>query len=210
MFTCLHLSNSRHLPLSSDSHCYTWTATSVWTCRLRRTRWCPPWETATTAALSSGCSVTWPWASDPSPSPLPPHHSHRNQSWHSTPSPGGSYQTRHTPLPVSAWPANAEIPGSSSGLSSITEVSPFTGLREAGPAMTSCGFGDLVMSRQGERCVCDLCLWRTLKSKHCPVSQLLALHPLCCSDCCLAAGQTNRRTSTTRILQGTSPQWPAL
>ena len=86
----------------------------------------------------------------------PLHHSHPNQSWLSTPSPGGSYHTHHTPLPVSAWPANAEILGSSSssgGLSSITEVSPFTGLREAGPAMTSCGFGDLVMSRQGERCV---------------------------------------------------------
>lgn len=72
MCTCLRLTDSRHLPLSSDSHCCTWTATSVWTCRLRRTRWCPPWETAMTAALSSGCSVTWPWASDPSPSPLPP------------------------------------------------------------------------------------------------------------------------------------------
>ena len=157
MCTCLRLTDSRHLPLSSDSHCCTWTATSVWTCRLRRTRWCPPWETAMTAALSSGCSVTWPWASDPSPSPLPPSTTLiLNQSWLSTPSPGGSYHTHHTPLPVSAWPANAEILGSSSssgGLSSITEVSPFTGLREAGPAMTSCGFGDLVMSRQGERCV---------------------------------------------------------
>lgn len=55
------------LLLFSGSPCCTWTATSVWTCRRRKTRWFPPSETATTAARSSGCSVTWPWASDPHP-----------------------------------------------------------------------------------------------------------------------------------------------
>lgn len=55
------------LLLFSGSLCCTWTATSVWTCRRRKTRWFPPSETATTAARSSGCSVTWPWASDAHP-----------------------------------------------------------------------------------------------------------------------------------------------
>lgn len=53
------------LLLFSGSPCCTWTATSVWTCRQKKTSWFPPSETATTAAPSSGCSVTWPWASDP-------------------------------------------------------------------------------------------------------------------------------------------------
>lgn len=53
------------LLLFSASPCCTWTATSVWTCRQKKTSWFPPSETATTAAPSSGCSVTWPWASDP-------------------------------------------------------------------------------------------------------------------------------------------------
>lgn len=102
-----HVYNCFCPPLPSDSPCCMWTATSVWTCRLRRTRWCPPWETATTAAPSSGCSVTWPWASDPSPH-LSPHHSRPNRSWLSTPSPGGSHHAHHTPLSVSAQPATTE------------------------------------------------------------------------------------------------------
>lgn len=53
--------------LFSNSHCSTWIVTNAWTCHLRRTRWSPLWETAVAAAPSSGCSVTWPWASDPSP-----------------------------------------------------------------------------------------------------------------------------------------------
>lgn len=59
------------LLLFSGSPCCTWTATSVWTCRQKKTSWFPPSETATTAAPSSGCSVTWPWASDPPSAPLP-------------------------------------------------------------------------------------------------------------------------------------------
>lgn len=59
------------LLLFSVSPCCTWTATSVWTCRQKKTSWFPPSESATTAAPSSGCSVTWPWASDPPSAPLP-------------------------------------------------------------------------------------------------------------------------------------------
>lgn len=76
-FELLHSRIQRHkgsmiyslLLLFSGSPCCTWTATSAWTCRRRKTRWFPPSETATTAARSSGCSVTWPWASEPHLSP---------------------------------------------------------------------------------------------------------------------------------------------
>lgn len=174
-----------------------WTATSVWTCRLRRTRWSPPWETATAAALSSGCSVTWPWASDPSPHLTSPTTTttHPNQSWLSTPSPGGSYHTHHnTPLPVTAWPANTEIQAAAACLPLWRRLL----------LQLATGFELHLPSRrqdelwlwgprhvQAGRTMCEVCAWRTLKSKHsCCVTQLLAVRPLCCSDCCLAAGQT--------------------
>ncbi len=164
MCACLHLCNCLCLcpSLSSDSPCCMWTATSVWTCRLRRTRWSPLWETATAAALSSGCSVTWPWVSDPSPHlPSPPTTTtHPNQSWLSTPSAGGSYHARHnTPLPVTAWPANTEIQAAVACLPLWRRLllQLATGFERSctchSGGETSCGFGDLVVSKQGERCV---------------------------------------------------------
>lgn len=91
--------------LSSDLLCCMWIATSAWTCPLRTTRWSPHWETAMAAVPSSGCSVTWPLASDSSPQ--------SSVVLHPT-SPGFPYPhqmaltTHHAPLAFTSWPRNAE------------------------------------------------------------------------------------------------------
>lgn len=90
------------LLLFSGSPCCTWTATSVWTCHQKKTSWFPPSETATTAAPSSGCSVTWPWASDSHlgrTASAPVLHDPRSPP----PSPGGCVRVRHTSVYASAW-----------------------------------------------------------------------------------------------------------
>lgn len=101
--------------LSSDLLCCMWIATSAWTCPLRTTRWSPHWETAMAAVPSSGCSVTWPLASDSSP--------HSSVLLLQT-SPGFPYPhqmaltTHHAPLAFNSLAKKCRELGSS-GLSSI-------------------------------------------------------------------------------------------
>lgn len=189
MFTtnCLRLRPS----LSSDSPCCMWTATSVWTCRPRRTRWCPPWETATAAALSSGCSATWPWAPDPSPhlsSPLPrsvliltrclfPQHAVHLSSCHS---PASEYNVQAASAYLPLW--ERLLFQLASGVTGAAPAVQAT--RQAGALGTSA-----CPSRENN--VSGLCM-----EKHSNQSTLLAVRPACSSDWRWAACQTIKQKCT--------------
>lgn len=162
-----------------------WTATSAWTCRPRRTRWCPRWETATTAAPSSGCSATWPWASDPSSYLFPPPLSSRPAlgppSPPRAPSPGGSSCTSHASPLCQTGQRPMVFPLRSRRRLFVRPAIRFQA------AATAALYGDL--SVQVERRVASAHGQHRNQSLS-PVSQLLAPPcPLCRSVCCLAGGQ---------------------